>query len=441
MGIVLEDLMPIARERVCKMVDSLHREIVDFTRAMIQTPSVYGHEADVQARVMDRLRGIGLEVDTFIPDVAVLEENQFFTPLDAEGLPFDYENRPNVVGILKGYGTGGRSLILNGHCDVVDPGPEWLWSGSPWDGRFENGLIHGRGASDMKAGLCAMICAVEAIVRAGIYLSGDVIVESVVGEEECPNGSLACILRGYTADGAIIAEPTSDNVCVAHRGIAWWNMTVMGQGAHAGDSSAGVSALEKAFSIYEALSQFREERTRRVKAIHPLYAQYAVPAPVCVGRLEAGHYRSGVPEFARLFGTIGTVPGEEVREVIAQFESAVESYADNSDHWLSEHKPLIEWVGPLYNGTELDSDHDLVKVLLECRRLVTGNSCPPVGFQGGCDMCVFMSAGQIPTVIYGPGEIAQGHKAGEFVNERSLLNATKVIALTMLQWCGVSRIE
>ena len=125
----------------------------------------------------------------------------------------------------------GRSLILNGHIDVVPTGPLDLWTNPPFAPRVENGWLYGRGSGDMKAGLIAGLAAFDALDRLGYRPAADVYLQSVVEEECTGNGALACLQRGYRADAAIIPEPAENGL--GHRPAR--RHVVPGEGARPAD--------------------------------------------------------------------------------------------------------------------------------------------------------------------------------------------------------------
>src|SRR5688500_2491602 len=203
--------------------DERHRPIIDAvaarrddlvarSKASVRVPSVTGEEAAVQTVVAARMRAQGLETDVWEPDPVELAPYA-----DHVGAFASFVSRPNVVGTLRGRG-GGKSLILNAHIDTVEPGDPATWTHPPFAAEVADGQTFGRGACDMKAGLATHLIALQALRDAGLHLRGDVTVESVISEEDGGAGALAAILRGYTADGAIITEPTRLAVVPAQGG-------------------------------------------------------------------------------------------------------------------------------------------------------------------------------------------------------------------------------
>ena len=182
---------------------SHEQEQIEFLQQMIRIPSVTGNEGPIQEFMAKTLTEMGLAVDSFVPSLEELQKHPAYV---APAQP--YEGRPDVVGTLKGAG-GGRSLLFNGHIDVIPEGSLDNWQHDPWSADIADGKMYGRGTSDMKSGAAAMTMAIRAIQACGIRLKGDLIVEYVMDEELTGNGTLACVMKGYKADAGICCETSS----------------------------------------------------------------------------------------------------------------------------------------------------------------------------------------------------------------------------------------
>ncbi|MCL6430943.1 MAG: M20/M25/M40 family metallo-hydrolase, partial [Anaerolineae bacterium] len=192
----------IIEERVVSEVERGEGQIIDDLKELVRIPSVVGQEGSCQEALRRKLAALGLAVTAFEADPEEVRRHPAYV-----SVPWGYRGRPNVVGRLQGSG-GGRSLVLNGHVDVVSPEPTDAWTVDPWGAEERDGRIYGRGALDMKSGLAAILGAVRAIRHAGITLRGDLQVHSVIEEEAGGGGgTLACLMKGYTADALIIPEP------------------------------------------------------------------------------------------------------------------------------------------------------------------------------------------------------------------------------------------
>ena len=191
----------IDASRVDDAVNALAPELIAFAQSLVRIPSVSGNEQAAQRAIAARYEALGLETD-IVPSVR--EEVESHPAFSDDAIPF--VDRLNVIGRWRGRGAG-RSLIVNGHMDVVPPGDIAKWTRDPWGGEINGDRLYGRGACDMKSGLASAVFAVNALQSMGVELNGDVLLESVIGEESGGVGSLTTIIKGYRADACIIAEP------------------------------------------------------------------------------------------------------------------------------------------------------------------------------------------------------------------------------------------
>ncbi|MCJ7620105.1 MAG: M20/M25/M40 family metallo-hydrolase, partial [Anaerolineae bacterium] len=233
-------------ERVLRAVDV--EGMLDFLCSLIAVPSLVGDEVAGQEHVAAQMKSCGLEVDVWELDFDQLSKHPFFSTEE------ERQRGLGVAGVM-GEDNGGRSLILNGHVDVVPAGDEDMWHYPPWEGTIAEGRVYGRGAVDMKGGLCCALFAAKALRDSGVRLKGRLMVESVIGEEDGGVGTLAAVLRGYTADGAIVAEPTELIVAPAQAGAFNFRVTIPGKAAHGCVREEGVSPIEKFVPIHQALME------------------------------------------------------------------------------------------------------------------------------------------------------------------------------------------
>jgi acetylornithine deacetylase len=417
------------RGRVCGWIDRKRDEIIGFLQDLIRIPSVTGEEGEIQHFIAGHLRAMGLQIDIWEPDRAALKGHPAYVAVSS-----GYEGRPNVVGLLKGSG-GGKSLLFNGHVDVIPAGAAGSWDKAPWSGEVEEGRIYGRGASDMKAGLAAMTMAVQSILRSGIRLKGDVILEYTVDEELSGNGTLACVLKGYRADGGICCETSSMRVQPGSIGRIWFEIKVKGKAAGIQRRWEGVNAIDKGYRVSRAVSDFERVRIQRVS--HPLYPDIRGAIPCMVGVFESGSYPSAFPDACLLKGSLATVPGEDSNAVKAEFSRFLaQQVAD--DPWLKDHPPEVAFVGYFAEPSEIPPDSPIVGLLCENFTGVTGRRPVISGREGAADIRFLNRYGQTPTVIFGPGMTEQMHANNEWAPVEDLIQATKVLALTVLEWCGAA---
>jgi len=393
---------------------------------LIAIRSLGGQETPAQEYVAEFMDRLGMEVDVWELNLDALRQHPAFS-MEIE--------RPGALGVVGAMGEdcGGQSLILNGHVDVVPAGDEARWHHPPWQATVTDGRVYGRGACDMKGGLVCALYAAKAIRDAGVRLRGRLLIESVVGEEDGGVGTLAAVLRGYRADGAVVVEPTELAVAPAQAGALSFRVTVPGHSAHGCVREEGVSAIEKFFPVQQALMDL--ERARNQAAVHPLYARYRLPYALCIGRLEAGDWASSVAEWLVFQGRYGVAPGENVTEARRQFEEAV-TQAVQADPWLREHPPTVEWWGGQFAPASIPTDHPLVETLTTAFAKATGAPARVEGMTYGADMRLLVNEGQTPTVLFGPGDVRCSHRPDEFVPADDLLAATQTLALATVRVCG-----
>lgn len=414
-------------ERIREAVMQRWDEQVAFMQRLVRIPSVTGHEGEAQEAVAATMAGLGLEVDFWEPDPAALAPYALHA-----GEHTTFAGRPNVVGGARGSGSG-RSLILNAHIDTVDPGDPSRWRHEPFGGVIEHERLYGRGSCDMKAGLATNLFALAAVRDAGVPLAGDVIVQSVISEEDGGAGTLAAILRGYTADAAIITEPTNLAVIPAQGGSLVFRIHVQGKSAHACVRNEGVSAIEKFFPIYQALMSFEAERNASIT--HPLYRDIANKIPINVGIVQAGNWPSSVPESLIAEGRAGLVPGEDLDAFRQQFVDVICRVAE-ADPWLREHLPTVEWFSGQFAPAEIPADAPLVRLLQHAHHRATGTPARIDAATYGADMRHFLLFGHTPCVMYGAGDVRLAHYTDESVPLADVKAATVTVALAIAEWCG-----
>ena len=414
-------------KRVLEYVEGRRNHINEFLRELVSIPSVTGDELEIQKLISRKLKTMGLEVDLWEPDIEELKKHPAYLPPEHE-----YKNRPNVVGIYKGAG-GGRSLLFNGHVDVIPAGPADAWTHPPWSGEMEGSRLYGRGASDMKSGLAAMTMALEALIDLKIRLKGDLILEYTMDEEATGNGTLACVTRGYKADAGICCETSSMHVQPACIGRIWFEILIRGKPAGIQRRWEGVNAIEKGYVIVKAISDL--ERIRISQLSHPLYPDKMGSLPCMVGVFQSGSFPSAFPDTCLLKGSLATLPGEDTPKVKESFVEHIMTFS-KTDPWLKDHPPEIIFKGYCGDPAEISPMHPIVVTLSEKFKQVMGKDPQITGRQGAADIRYLIKYGQTPTVIFGPGLSEQMHANNEWVDTNDLVAATKILALTIMEWCG-----
>ncbi|GGF93153.1 ArgE/DapE family deacylase [Paenibacillus abyssi] len=428
------------QERIHQRVEAKREEIIALLQDMVRIPSVThppgGDEGPVQVYMANKYKEMGLTVDVFEPtEVAGIEEHEGWWP----GL--DYTNRPNVVGVWKGSG-GGKTLILNGHCDVVDEGPHELWKHDPFSGIVEDGKLYGRGSVDMKGGIAAMTMAVECLQELGITLQGDVILQSVVNEELGGyNGTLACILRGYEGDAAIVTEPSDLKIEPGTKGGQAYTITVPGVGAHQSFWWEGVSALDKAIRIKKAIEEFEEIRYRQTRDNLLFSDPVLFPTPAMADSIysfvSGDPAIIGVPYETKMELWIDVLPGEDLDEVTKSFEEHIQKEA-SLDWYLKDNPPIIKRADmrPIY-PTQIPLDHPIVNDMKQSFIVYMDEEPKVCGFEAACDAMMFNKFSNTPAMVFGPGQLKWAHRPDEYMDIEQLIASVKILSLAIVRFCGV----
>ena len=408
-------------------IDQLRPEATVLLERLVQFPSLPGKEQEAQQFLARELKQMPFHVDILKSDRAELEGHPAFSD---DGVPF--EERLNVVATWPGSGRG-RSLILNGHMDVVPVGNLSLWKYPPWQGIVADGKLHGRGACDMKAGLTAGVLAMKALLLAGFQPAGDVRFESVIGEESGGVGTLTTLIRGVSADAAVIMEPTRLRMCPLHAGALSFRLRISGRAIHASMKQFGVSAISKFQKVFDALEAL--DRARHERYDNPLFEFKHNVAPICVGTLTAGDWPSTVPEELVAEGRFGVFPGEAIAEARAALSRCLEE-AVHGDEWLTAHPPVLEWFEGQFEPGETDLQEPVLRFLADAHASVFGERPRMQGVPYGSDLRLFTLYGKMPAILYGPGDVALAHTVEEHVELEEVFACAKVLARLIVDWCG-----
>ena len=422
--------MDDAQRRVLDHVERNWEREVEFLRGMVRRPSTLGNEALVQGFIAEELADMGLEADVWQIDHAEIAALPGYSPVE-----WSFDGRPNVATTWKSSSGGGRSLILNGHIDVVPSTPEHHWTHDPWGGDVVDGRMYGRGAADMKSGVAAMIYAVRALRDAGVELSGDVSLETVIEEECTGNGTLAARARGYEADAAIIPEPLGQTALEAQVGVMWARVTVRGKGAHAERASESINAILKAYPLMSAVKEL-EERVNDPKYRIPQFQGSPHPLNYNIGIVQGGDWTSSVPEECTFEVRISAYPGEDLGEVQSRFKAHL-AEAASRDPWLSENPPAVSFYAFRAEGCIVDRNEPIFSALQEHHRSVMEKDLEFFSFTGTTDIRFFNLYRGTPATCYGPVG-ANLHAPDEWVDLESVKDVTKVLALTVMGWCGAA---
>ena len=417
-----------ARKKLLEKIDQSRDKAVAFLRDMVVIPSVTGDEAQIQTFLSKYMTKIGLDVDMWETDWEELKKHPGYRPVDR-----GYEGRPNIVATWKGAG-GGRSLLLNGHTDVIPVGGGEGWSDNPWSATIKNGRMYGRGTADMKSGVASHIMAVECLKGAGLKPKGDVYINVVIDEEVSGHGTLDTVIRGYKADAGISGETSDLAVQPACIGRIWFEIEIHGKPAGIQKRYEGISGIELGNKIVKAVADLEAKRVATIT--HPLYPNALDTLPCIIGSFSAGNYPSAFPANCLLKGSIGTVPGEDHEGVKQSLVDQI-ARAAAEDPWMKLHPPKVRFVGYDAQASEIPRDHAIVETVCKNYKEITGRDPQISGRQGAADTRFLNLYADTPTVIFGPGSTAVMHADDEYVSIDDYMTSIKVMALSICDWCGV----
>jgi acetylornithine deacetylase len=417
------------RARILQAVEDGFTEQVAFTQELVRLPSVRGEEHAVQDLMFRAMRDRGLAMDRFAMDRALIEEHPGGSAFSPE-----HSDAPIVVGIHRPRDERGRSLILQGHVDVVPPGPADMWMHAPFDPVIADGWMFGRGAADMKAGVAANLFCLDALRRAGVRPAATLYVESVVEEESTGNGALMTHLRGYRADAALIPEPEDEMLVRANVGVVWFTVEVRGVAVHVREMGAGANAIDAAYRVIGGLREL-EERWNREGAGLRHFEEHGHPVNLNIGKIEGGDWASSVPSWCRVHCRISVLPGTYVRAAMREIEDSVRAFARN-DSFLANNPPHVVFNGFTAQGYVLQEGSQAEAVLAQVHQRVMGAKLESFTSLAYLDARVHALYDEIPALCYGP--TGKGvHGVDERVELASVKRITAAMALFVASWCGV----
>lgn len=425
------------KTRLCRAVDAAFDQQVDFLAELTSHPSTRGQEQSAQAFMAAALSDRGYELDQWQIDVAEIQHLPGFSPVLGP-----YEDAVNVVGTHKSRTATGRSLILNGHIDVVPAGPLDMWDSPPFAPRIADGWLYGRGSGDMKAGLASNLFALDALSACGFAPAADVFFQSVVEEECTGNGALACLARGYTADAALIPEPFSEHLVTAQLGVIWFQVHLKGLPTHVAYAGSGANAIEAAVPLISALHDI-EHRWNAASNRTSDYAHMDHALNLNVGKIEGGDWTSSVPAWCVFDVRMGLFPGQSIEAAKAEIEQVILDAARQSD-FLRSSLPEIVYHGFHAEGYALSQDSSLmaasaIEALDTAHRDVTGEDLMREAITATTDARFFGLYADTPALVYGPRAEAI-HGFNERVELESMRRVTKATAMFIADWCGVENI-
>lgn len=385
-----------------------------------------GLEKEGQDYMIRLLKDMGAEVKQDPMKEADIEK--CFALYQEGNLGHNQTDRYNVYGTFRG-SRPGKKLMFNGHIDVMPADETEEWTTPPFEPAIRDGKMYGRGTADMKSGLMASVMAVKLLQDAGAELPGVVEITSVCDEEGGGNGSMQAIMSGERADGVVVCEPTSDELILAHMGFVFFRVEFEGRACHSGGKKNGVSAIDKAIKVMNALNEKEHDWLLTYK--HPL-----LPAPnLNVGVIRGGSAGSTVAGDCLFETCVHYLPGQMSRDqVVAEFMDVVERTA-KADAWLEAHPPKVT-IYQAGGGFEMDENSALVDSFKTAYQDARGTAVKVVGSPAGCDSRLWKNIAKCPTIQFGPGNLSECHGVDEWVSIEGYLQAILIYANLILDFCG-----
>lgn len=389
-------------------------ELVELTRDLIRIPSVVrpgdplGNEAAVARHVERWLakEGFDLEVHEVAP------------------------GRPNIVAWLGEKGSG-RSLLLEGHTDVVTEGDPREWTHPPFSAELVDGRIYGRGAADMKSGLAAAMIAAAAIKRSGARFTGRLVVGALVDEEGDMIGvkHLCGTPIGRELDGAIICEPEQNELCLEQRGVVWARVSIRGHMAHGAMPEAGINPITALGALLDEVPAL-ERRLRRLCRRSPHLRPPTVTPTVVRAPVQGVAQSNVIPSAAQAVLDVRLTPGPEAAAVAAEIDAACRAAAGRLRGATIEWEPI--------NGyrlaTRVEKSEALVRAMVAGVRQATGKRARFGGVPGSTDGTILRMTLGIPIVTCGPGNRLIPHQVDEYVDVVELVDAARIYVASALNF-------
>jgi acetylornithine deacetylase len=400
-------------------------EMLDFFRSALSFPSVSGNEGEFVRFVADWGRRQGFEVDLWQADEA---------EIDGEGSRFPRHlplaGRPTLV--LKLPGDPARpSIMFNAHSDVV-AAEVAAWTHDPWSATVVDGRVNGRGACDVKGPLVSALWAMLCLAQTPVP-RGDVLLELVPGEEDCVGlGTMTSVRRGWHADALIVLEPTEQRPRCASRGGCRFEIEILGRSVHGTVKWLGRDAIADACAANSVLSGL--ERDLQHEIGDELFAEYPLQRPITVDTIHGGQWQGMVCDRCLLAGYFELLPADDLGAWQERFTSEVAGRL--SRHGILPEQLRIRFVEQ-YHGHRLESNHDLCRCAAAA--VAENSSHEPfawAGFNSGCEAGLRANHCQTPTLVWGPGSLAQAHAVDEFVDWAAVRQVAEMFTHFIARWAG-----
>ena len=395
-------------------------DAIDFLKQMIRIPSLSGQEEELIQLMYEKFEPLTDEIELVLLPENLPDDPEYSFPIPG----ILYEGRHNLRAVIKGI-NGGKSILFNTHTDVVPASANQTKAFEPL---VENKLVYGRGACDAKGQIATLYLLAHFLKRKQIRLKGDIVFLLVVEEENGGNGSLATIRKGEKADAAIVMEPSSLKILPSVRGAIWFRIICTGKPGHSGSAGKRISALDLAIEARKILLAYHQKLLAASKGI-PLFDDFENPMPITFGKLQAGDWAATIPNQAILEGVLGFLPNKNRFEIVDEINTEINQFG--SDELKSNAH--IEFMYK-HDSHVLSTDHLLIQTLFDaCKK---SEVTPQItAMAASCDSWLFQNQLKIPTVVFGPGDLALAHSNHENIKINDIELAAKILLNFVVRWC------
>ncbi len=376
------------------------KDLIELTRQLIQIPTENppGNEKKAFLFLKPILSKMGFQVRTYLSP----------------------KGRYNIVAERQ-WEKGGRTLIFNGHLDVVPAGDFSKWRYPPFEGKVSQSRIYGRGASDMKGGVASFIHAISMFDRSATLHQGSLVLHLVSDEESHGHQGMGFLAKKgrIRGDAVMVGEPTNLDLVIAQKGALWFRISTFGKSAHGSRPAQGINAIEKMMRLMDCLNSVPLLKN------HPLLGKPTIN----IGKIQGGSKINIVPDRCEIEVDRRLLPGEKKEEVLREIKKVIES-VQAQDPILKYQIEEIDYAEP----SEIHPDEEIVRFGLEAGQEVLGEKPRVRGFSGFTDARFYINQFHIPTLIFGPGGTDQSHTTDESVEVDALVQAARIYAEIIVRY-------
>lgn len=386
---------------------------------LIAEPSLSGRESTALERLEDAFRPLSASTEVRrIPMCDELKQDEHYSS-PIEGL--DYADRYNLH-VRLGPAASATRLIINGHLDVVPPSPGMSHAFTP---RFDEGVLYGRGACDDKGPVVSAWLACAILDRIGFRPKEGISLHFVCEEENGGNGTLAMVREGEMADACIVLEPTALHPVPSVRGAVWFRLRFFGAAAHSGSAQRQRSALTLARRAMELLEEYHRDLVEASRGI-PFFERLPAPMPLTFGRLQAGNWPAASPSEAVLEGVFGFLPNQNYATLCREIRELLESKLGNEGE-------IFQFETTYRHDCSIsEPEHWIPRMIGICGKR-QHRELAPVAFPASCDAWFYRVFQDIPTYVFGPGDLRHAHSADEQIELGEIADAAVILAHLMIE--------